>query len=286
MNAESGTSSNEPDPAGLTSLDDLADALRGLHRRSGESSLRDLERWARKQQQAGRADVRLTRTTVSEVLAGRRLPSRAFLSAFLEACGVVGADVQRPWLEARVRIGAHPPGDPEEAPAVGTPDRPVRSRMVAGAAVVAVVTVVATVVLVVVVVRRNDPFTTTVACVPETCAASGPTLAVVGRASGELPADRVAWVLIRVESVQRWYMGTAIAPGADGEWSGQLGVGNRPPQPKDRMFTLCVFLLPAAEVDDLAQRQIAYDGKGVPIEELPASSSRLDCRTAVRPANS
>jgi hypothetical protein len=63
-------------------------------------------------------------------------------------------------------------------------------------------------------------------------------------------------------------------------------VGNRPPQPKDRMFTVCVFLLPAAEVDDLAQRQIAYDGKGVPIEELPASSSRLDCTTAVRPANS
>jgi hypothetical protein len=283
MNVESGTSSNEPDPAGLRSLDDLADALRRLHRQSGELSLRDFEQWARKQQQAGRADVRLTRTTVSEVLAGRRLPSRAFLSAFLEACDVVGADAQRPWLEARVRIGAHPPGDPEDALAVGTPDRPVRSRMIAGAAVIAVV---ATVVLVVVVVRRNDPFTTTVACVPETCAASGPTLAVVGRVSGDLPADRVAWVLIRVESVQRWYMGTAIAPGADGEWSGQLGVGNRPPQPKDRMFTLCVFLLPAAEVDDLAQRQIAYDGKGVPIEELPAGSSQLDCTTAVRPANS
>jgi hypothetical protein len=283
INAESGTSSNELDPAGLTSLDDLADALRGLHQRSGELSLRDLERWARKQQQAGRADVRLTRTTVSEVLAGRRLPSRAFLSAFLEACGVVGADVQRPWLEARARIGAHPPGDPEKAPAVRTPDRPVRSRMVAGAAIVAVVT---TVVFAVVVVRWDDPFMTTVACVPETCAASGPTLAVVGRASGELPADRVAWVLIRVESVQRWYMGTAITPGADGEWSGQLGVGNRPPQPKDRLFTLCVFLLPAAAVDDLAQRQIAYDGNGVPMEELPTGSSQLDCTTAVRPANS
>ncbi|HKR49945.1 MAG TPA: hypothetical protein VJT72_10265, partial [Pseudonocardiaceae bacterium] len=51
-----GTSGNELDPAGLTSLDDLADALRGLHRRSGELSLRDLERWARKQQQVGRPD--------------------------------------------------------------------------------------------------------------------------------------------------------------------------------------------------------------------------------------
>ena len=144
----------------------------------------------------------------------------------------------------------------------------------------------ATVVLAVVVVRWNDSFTTTVACVPETCTASGPTLAVVGRASGELPADRVAWVLIRVESVQRWYLGTAIAPGAAGEWSGQLGVGNRPPQPKDRMFTLCVFLLPAAAVDDLAQRQSAYEGNGVPIEELPGGSAQLDCTTAVRPANS
>ena len=102
MNAESGTSSNEPDPAGLTSLDDLADALRGLHRQSGELSLRDLERWARKQQQAGRADVRLTRTTVSEVLAGRRLPSRAFLSAFLEACGVSSDDAQTALYDARM----------------------------------------------------------------------------------------------------------------------------------------------------------------------------------------
>lgn len=97
-------SDDEFDPRSASSLQDFAALLRRARVRAGNPSLRDLERWVRKQHQAGRQLPPLRRSTVADVLAGRRLPNSALLATFLEACGIVGA-AQQQWMEAMNRIG-------------------------------------------------------------------------------------------------------------------------------------------------------------------------------------
>ncbi|GLW32995.1 hypothetical protein Areg01_59330 [Actinoplanes regularis] len=88
------------EPVAVTSMADLVTLLRRLHVRAGKPSLRDLESWAAKQRLAGRRDVVLKRTTISEVLAGKRPPGRAFVGWFAEACGVPPGESVRVWLRA------------------------------------------------------------------------------------------------------------------------------------------------------------------------------------------
>jgi hypothetical protein len=95
------------DPAKAENLDDLAACLKQVHLRADKPTLRALD------QQSIHASgflpgahlrrVRLTRTTLGEVLAGRKFPGKAFLLTFVEACGVDLDDDPR-WEQAWDRL--------------------------------------------------------------------------------------------------------------------------------------------------------------------------------------
>jgi hypothetical protein len=85
------------DPTTATTQADLARCLRRLRARSGNISYRELESWGKEHDQP------LPRTTLLEVLHGRRFPKKTFLLALVEACGVDPAADTR-WERAWNRI--------------------------------------------------------------------------------------------------------------------------------------------------------------------------------------
>jgi hypothetical protein len=95
---------DEPDPRAASSVPDFASALGRLHVHAGRPSLRRLEAWARREQRSGRPNVILTRSTISDALNAKRLPSRDFVAAFIEACGVVDDQARQAWLQAWANI--------------------------------------------------------------------------------------------------------------------------------------------------------------------------------------
>ncbi|WP_159424787.1 FxSxx-COOH system tetratricopeptide repeat protein [Streptomyces sp. TLI_053] len=117
-----GNSADRLDPASAASKEDLARCLRTLRIRADSPSYRDLEKRAL---QSGRS---LPRTTLGEVLSGRRFPSKAFLLAFVELCGV--DPVAEPsWESAWNRLAVHYKTDVRSEPGPGAEDpRPDLSR--------------------------------------------------------------------------------------------------------------------------------------------------------------
>jgi vacuolar-type H+-ATPase subunit H len=70
------------DPTTATTMDELAACMRRLRARADNISYRDLEKWG---DENGR---QLPRTTLLEVLHGRRFPRKRLLLGFVAACGV------------------------------------------------------------------------------------------------------------------------------------------------------------------------------------------------------
>jgi hypothetical protein len=97
---------DEVDLSTAETVDQLAAQLRRIHIRAGKVPYRQIEMWADEQRKVGRSDVWLTRSAISEVLTGKRLPSRAFLINFLTACDVSPTDLQS-WISAWERIADH-----------------------------------------------------------------------------------------------------------------------------------------------------------------------------------
>jgi vWA-MoxR associated protein C-terminal domain/Effector-associated domain 2/vWA-MoxR associated protein middle region 0 len=85
----------------VTTVEEFSVALQRLRVAAGSPSLRDLETHAR------RLGQHLPKSTVGEMLAGRRLPRRAMVMAFVRACGV-DEDESLRWREAWERIAARP----------------------------------------------------------------------------------------------------------------------------------------------------------------------------------
>jgi hypothetical protein len=306
------------DPNAVSSRQELAELLRKLHIRAGQPSLRRMQIWAQEQQRAGRSHIQLTKTTTSEVLAGRRMPSAEFLTAFLEACGVTG-DAQQPWLAARAEIIEQDPQtgravDPEHPALPHTPDGrrngeqadaspdasratdqrptsgppvPMQRRKARRWVVVSVGLVALALLLTAALVwRRSEKLGTTLTCVSQGCATANKELALRGRVTGDLPSGREVQLLIRVDGTMRWYLGPAIVPDSEnGRWSVQFLIGNPVPQLKDRHFMVCAFLLRSSSVEEFSKRQEFYAGEGVPIEEFPPDRKELECIPAVRRAN-
>lgn len=77
--------------------------LRRLHVRAGRPSFRQLEKWAQDQNAAGRREVSLTRTILSDALNGKRLPRKDFVRWFTEAC-LLGPEQQGIWLKTWERV--------------------------------------------------------------------------------------------------------------------------------------------------------------------------------------
>ncbi|MDA2809888.1 hypothetical protein O4J56_04495 [Nocardiopsis sp. RSe5-2] len=91
---------------------EFAKLLRTLHMRAVSPSLRALEK---ETATAARPLVPLRRSSLSEVLQGRRFPQRAVLATFLHTCGVQGAEAQR-WMRAWERLApAYAPATQPEA---------------------------------------------------------------------------------------------------------------------------------------------------------------------------
>src|SRR5262245_25527774 len=98
---------DDSDPATAASLEDLAVCLRHVHLLADKPTFRALE------QQTTHANgllpgtrlkrARLTRTTVSDILLGRKFPGKAFLLTFVDACGV-DLEGDRRWEQAWDRL--------------------------------------------------------------------------------------------------------------------------------------------------------------------------------------
>lgn len=94
------------DPEDVTTIEQFALLLRRLHLRAGKPTLRQLEKWAQAQNAAGRREVYLTRTSISDALNGRRLPRKEFVRWFTEACSVP-IEQREIWLKAWERVADH-----------------------------------------------------------------------------------------------------------------------------------------------------------------------------------
>jgi hypothetical protein len=90
---------NITDPSMITTLDELGDAWSQLLEQAGLSQRRLADKSAR-----GVGMVPLPRATVSEIVHGRRLPSREQLTTFLTLVGVKDEDKWQGWDEAWNRL--------------------------------------------------------------------------------------------------------------------------------------------------------------------------------------
>lgn len=97
----------------VATREDLAALLRELHVRADSPALRRLD----EDSIARQSPVRLTKSTVADMLKGSRFPRKALLAAFVQACGVP-AERLTPWTRAWERIAAtektRAPADPAE----------------------------------------------------------------------------------------------------------------------------------------------------------------------------
>jgi transcriptional regulator with XRE-family HTH domain len=90
---------NVTDPSMITTLDELGDAWSQLIEQAGLSQRRLADRSA-----TGVGMVPLPRATISDILHGRRLPSREQLTTFLTLVGVTDEDKLQVWDEAWNRL--------------------------------------------------------------------------------------------------------------------------------------------------------------------------------------
>jgi transcriptional regulator with XRE-family HTH domain len=100
----------------VTTMDELATLLRTVHLRADRPSLRTLEARTRHDL------TPLSKTAVSEMLKGTRLPRKAVMVAFLKACGEHDDRIEA-WRRAWDRIAdvEHGSGSPVAAPALSQP---------------------------------------------------------------------------------------------------------------------------------------------------------------------
>jgi transcriptional regulator with XRE-family HTH domain len=87
------------DPSMITTLDELGDAWSQLIEQAGLSQRRLADKSA-----TGVGMVPLPRATISEILRGRRLPSREQLTTFLTMVGITNEDELQVWDEAWNRL--------------------------------------------------------------------------------------------------------------------------------------------------------------------------------------
>jgi CRP-like cAMP-binding protein len=97
------------DPAMADSLDELAACLRLVHIRADKPSYRSLEQKTKHASEflpgTQLKQVCLTRTTLNDMLLGRKLPGKAFLLTFISTCGIdIEADLR--WEQTWDRLAA------------------------------------------------------------------------------------------------------------------------------------------------------------------------------------
>ncbi len=121
-------------------------------------------------------------------------------------------------------------------------------------------------------------------CTEAGCRTTGHHVRVNAQVRGAKPADRELYLMVYSHGDDAWFIFYAITPDSEGRWSNPLRLGNTNPQPRDRLFTLCVDLLPADAVETLKNKQVSRQGKGLRASDLPSPRQQLGCVSAVRPA--
>lgn len=255
------------DPAAARSIAEFGTLLRQAHLLAGKPTLRDLER-----REPGPQLVRLTRSTVSAALNGERLPSPEALTALLATLGVT-EPCRRRWLTARGRLDQERTASP--------PRRVLRPAMLVAGAVAAAATLGAVVALTR---DRDRPAPTTIACTPATCVTGSTTLTLSGVIGSSVPPAQRPYLLILVQSSQRWYLGPALVTAPGAAWTERVKLGNPIVQNQDRSFRICVVSLPENAVDGLVRTQMARAGTGLANADLPPDRREMACLTAIRPA--
>lgn len=103
------------DLAGISTRDQLAEALRVVHVRADAPSLRILEARTR------HGETPLSKTAVGEMLKGARFPRKAVMVAFLRVCGI-SDDAMEPWRRAwdQVAVGTKAATRPESGTQAGS----------------------------------------------------------------------------------------------------------------------------------------------------------------------
>jgi hypothetical protein len=104
------------DPMAAQTIADLAACLRRLRVSAGSPSYRRLEQWGLRHR------MRLARSSISDALAGKRLPPKDLLMAFVQACGVNPAADTR-WIAAWTMLARQGADDLQGAGAVPVPGR-------------------------------------------------------------------------------------------------------------------------------------------------------------------
>ena len=292
----------EPNPDLVQSSADLAKQLGLLRTRSG-MSLRDFEIWSRKHPETG---TNLSKTTVSQILAGRRLPTVAFLRTFLLACGVPATEHDA-WLEARTRLAAAmataPGPSPEEgtrAPSAESDTKRSRRRREVPIAIAAAIVIGGAIALVVAIALHDpespDPprsaepsqaLLATLWCPRTGCATTATDMILTGQLSGR-PSERTEpFALIYSRGDGRWFLGESVVLESDGSMTFSVGLGNEAPQRKDRHFQVCVGFFTAADKNWLKTTQMSRGGRGFDVAELPPGRIDRNCievtRSAQRP---
>jgi hypothetical protein len=84
------------DPLDATTIAEFAECLRTVRLRAGNPSYRTLQQWGE------RHKIPLSRSTVQDALAGRRLPRKNLVLALVRACGIPPSD--RRWEIAWTRL--------------------------------------------------------------------------------------------------------------------------------------------------------------------------------------
>jgi cell division inhibitor SepF len=125
---------DDSDPATAASLDDLAACLRHIRLLADRPTLRELEKQTT--QEGGFLPgtrlrrTRLTRTTLSDVLSGRKFPGKAFMLTFVDHCGV-DLETDLRWEEAWDRLAARYQADPGEAEKLRRENEDLRQQLAA-----------------------------------------------------------------------------------------------------------------------------------------------------------
>jgi DNA-binding SARP family transcriptional activator len=132
---------------------------------------------------------------------------------------------------------------------------------------------------------RSPELTVSLDCEEPGCRASSEIVQVNAHVQGPKPADRELYLMVYSQNDDAWFIYYNITPNAQGRWSQTQKLGNPTPQPRDRRFKLCAYLLPADTVEPLRTKQVTNNGKGMRASDLPPLGQELKCIAATRPAN-
>lgn len=133
---------------------------------------------------------------------------------------------------------------------------------------------------------QGTPATSTLNCVPPTCAAAAPRLILRGHLSGDVPGDQQPVLLTQADQSGQWYLGQNLNALDNGEWATDIDLDGLAPALTSRHFRICVYLVPETSIARLSRLMSSSSGNGLTAASLPGDRTELVCKAASRVKNS